>query len=50
MMNEWLYTHLMYFGDRFISGEGAFDAEKLDADEEGYDVYYEYDTYILNSR
>lgn len=46
MMNEWLYTHLMYFGDRFISGEGAFDAEKLDADEEGYDVYYEYDTYM----
>lgn len=45
-MNEWLYTHLMYFGDRFIDEKGMFDAEKLDADEEGYDVYYEYDTYM----
>lgn len=45
-MNEWLYTHLMYFGDRFTDEDGAFDSEKLNADEEGYDVYYEYDTYM----
>lgn len=46
IMNKWLYTHLMYFGDRFINEDGVFDEEKLDADEEGYDVYYEYDTYM----
>lgn len=46
IMNRWLYTHLMYFGDRFVNEDGEFDEEKLDSDEEGYDVYYEYDTYM----
>ncbi len=46
VMNEWLYMHLMYFGDCFISGDGTFDPEGLETDAGDYDVYYPYDTYM----
>ncbi len=44
-LNQWLYTNLNYFGDIFVNEDGNFAAEKLEQ-EDDYDVYYEYDTYM----
>lgn len=44
-MNEWLYTHLDYFGDEIVDKDGKFDKNKLDSADD-YNVYYAYDTYM----
>lgn len=47
-MNEWLYTHLNYFGNKLMNKDGKFDRSKLDS-EADYNVYYTYDTYMKES-
>ena len=44
-MNKWMYTHLDYFGDKFVDKKGAFDESKLELADD-YHVYYAYDTYM----
>lgn len=47
-MRNWLYTHLDYFGDTLQSEDETVDEEQLEQ-EEDYQVYYSYDTFMKYS-